>query len=115
EVSISPNACIIMGDKPHFLGVTDILRYNTEKTVDLLRQELEIKKAHLLEKILYGSLEKIFIENRIYRDIEECETFEAVLKTIAKGLEPYKAQFYRAITEDDILTLTEIRIKRISR
>lgn len=115
EVSISPNACIIMGDKPHFLGVTDILRYNTEKTVDLLRQELEIKKANLLEKILYGSLEKIFIENRIYRDIEECETFEAVLKTIAKGLEPYKAQFYRAITEDDILTLTEIRIKRISR
>lgn len=115
EVSISPNACIIMGDKPHFLGVSDILRYNTEKTVDLLRQELEIKKANLLEKILYGSLEKIFIENRIYRDIEECETFEDVLKTIAKGLDPFKAQFYRVITEDDILTLTEIRIKRISR
>ncbi len=115
EVSISPNACIIMGDKPHFLAVTDILRYNTQKTVDLLRQELEIKKANLLEKILYGSLEKIFIEKRIYRDIEECETFEAVLKTIAKGLEPYKAQFYRAITEEDILNLTEIRIKRISK
>ena len=115
EVSISPNACIIMGDKPHFLGVTDILRYNTEKTVDLLKQELEIKKANLLEKILYGSLEKIFIENRIYRNIEECVTFEDVLKTIAKGLEPYKAQFYRDITEEDILTLTEIRIKRISR
>jgi topoisomerase IV subunit A len=115
EVSISPNACIIMGDKPHFLGVTDILRYNTEKTVDLLRQELEIKKATLLEKILYGSLEKIFIENRIYRDIEECETFEAVLKTIDKGLDPYKAQFYREILEEDILTLTEIRIKRISK
>jgi topoisomerase-4 subunit A len=115
EVSISPNACIIMGDKPHFLAVTDILRFNTQKTMELLRQELEIKKAHLLEKILYGSLEKIFIENRIYRDIEECETFEAVLKTIAKGLEPYHAQFYRAITEEDILNLTEIRIKRISK
>jgi topoisomerase IV subunit A len=115
EVSISPNACVIMGDKPHFIGVSDILKYNTEKTVDLLRQELEIKKGNLLEKILYGSLEKIFIEKRIYRDIEECETFEAVIKTIDKGLTPYKAQFYREITEEDIVNLTEIRIKRISK
>ncbi|WP_373511928.1 DNA gyrase/topoisomerase IV subunit A [Persicitalea sp.] len=115
EVSISPNACVIVGDKPHFLGVTEILRYNTEKTVDLLRQELEIKKANLLEKILYGSLEKIFIENRIYRDIEEAETFEDVIKRIDKGLEPFKDQFYREITEDDIVNLTEIRIKRISK
>ncbi len=115
EVSISPNACVILGDKPHFLGVTDILTYNTEKTVDLLRQELEIKKANLLEKILYGSLEKIFIEKRIYRDIEEAETFEDVIKRIDKGLTPYKAQFYRDITQDDIVNLTEIRIKRISK
>ncbi len=115
EVSISPNACVIVGDKPHFLKVTEILRYNTKKTVDLLRQELEIKKANLLEKILYGSLEKIFIENRIYRDIEEAETFEDVIKRIDKGLKPYKDQFYREITKDDILNLTEIRIKRISK
>ncbi len=115
EVSISPNACVILGEKPHFLGVTDILKYNTEKTVDLLRQELEIKKANLLEKILYGSLEKIFIENRIYRDIEEATTFEDVIKRIDKGLKPYKEQFYRDITEEDIINLTEIRIKRISK
>ncbi|WP_247235012.1 DNA gyrase/topoisomerase IV subunit A [Telluribacter sp. SYSU D00476] len=115
EVSISPNACVIIEDKPHFVGVTDILRYNTQQTVELLKQELEIKKAALLEKILHGSLEKIFIENRIYRDIEECETFEDVIKTIDKGLTPYKPQFYREITEDDILNLTEIKIKRISK
>ncbi|OJV20196.1 MAG: DNA topoisomerase IV [Dyadobacter sp. 50-39] len=115
EVSISPNACIIIADKPHFVGVTDILKYNTQQTVHLLQRELEIKRLALLEKILYGSLEKIFIENRIYRDIEECETFEAVIRTIDKGLEPYKPQFYREITDDDIVELTEIRIKRISK
>ncbi|GAB2773143.1 DNA gyrase/topoisomerase IV subunit A [Rhabdobacter roseus] len=115
EASISPNACIIIEDKPHFVGVTEILRYNTQQTVQLLQRELEIKRLALLEKILHGSLEKIFIENRIYRDIEECETFEAVIKTIDKGLEPFKPQFYREITEEDILTLTEIRIKRISK
>ncbi|PSL26182.1 DNA gyrase/topoisomerase IV subunit A [Dyadobacter jiangsuensis] len=115
EVSISPNACIIIAEKPHFVGVTDILKYNTQQTVHLLQRELEIKRLALLEKILYGSLEKIFIENRIYRDIEECETFEAVIRTIDKGLEPYKPQFYREITDDDIVELTEIRIKRISK
>ncbi|TLU99285.1 DNA gyrase/topoisomerase IV subunit A [Dyadobacter luticola] len=115
EVSISPNACIIIADKPHFVGVTEILKYNTQQTVHLLNRELEIKRLALLEKILYGSLEKIFIENRIYRDIEECETFEAVIRTIDKGLEPYKAQFYREINDDDIVALTEIRIKRISK
>lgn len=115
EVSISPNACIIIGDKPHFVGVTEILKYNTQQTVHLLQRELEIKRLALLEKILYGSLEKIFIENRIYRDIEECETFEAVIRTIDKGLEPYKPQFYREITDEDIVALTEIRIKRISK
>lgn len=115
EVSISPNACVIIADKPHFLPVDEILRINTNQTVDLLTQELEIRKNELMEKILFSSLEKIFIENRIYRDIEECETWEAVIQTIDKGLDPYKPQFYRDITEDDIVRLTEIRIKRISR
>lgn len=115
EVSISPNACVIVGEKPQFLGVHDILRLNTDQTVHLLRRELEIRKEELLEKILFSSLEKIFIENRIYRDIEECETWEAVIQTIDQGLEPFKPQFYRDITTDDIVRLTEIKIKRISR
>ena len=115
ESSISPNACVIIDDKPHFISVNDILRISTDQTVDLLTQELEIKKGELMEKILFSSLEKIFIENRIYRDIEECETWEAVIQTIDKGLDPYKPQFYREITQDDIVKLTEIRIKRISK
>lgn len=115
EVSVSPNACVIVKDKPQFMKVNDILKFNTENTVKLLKQELEIKKAELMEKILFSSLEKIFIENRIYREIEECETFEDVIKTVDKGLKPYKKQFYREITRDDILRLLEIRIKRISK
>ncbi|WP_250631080.1 DNA gyrase/topoisomerase IV subunit A [Rhodoflexus caldus] len=115
EVSISPNACVIVGDKPQFLGVDDILKINTEQTLDLLRRELEIKRAELLEKQLYSSLEKIFIENRIYRDIEECTTWEDVILTIDKGISPYKPQFYREITREDIIALTEIKIKRISK
>jgi topoisomerase IV subunit A len=115
EISISPNACVIVGEKPRFLSVYDILQYSNDQTLDLLRRELEIKRLELLEKILFGSLEKIFIENRIYRDIEECETWEAVISTIDQGLEPYKSQFYREITEEDIVRLTEIKIKRISR
>ncbi len=115
ESSISPNACVIVNDKPMFLGVDEILKLCNDQTVDLLRRELEIRKAELLEKILFSSLEKIFIENRIYRDIEECETWEAVIDTIDQGLEPFKPQFYREITKDDIVRLTEIRIKRISK
>lgn len=115
EVSISPNACVIIEDKPHFIGVGEILRVSTNQTVDLLREELEIRKGELMEKVLFSSLEKIFIENRIYRDIEECETFELVIQTVDKGLEPYKKDFYREITEEDILRLLEIRIKRISK
>lgn len=115
EVSISPNACVIIEDKPHFMGVGEILRVSTNQTVDLLRQELEIRKGELMEKVLFSSLEKIFIENRIYRDIEECETFELVIQTVDKGLEPYKKDFYREIIEEDILRLLEIRIKRISK
>ncbi|MBL3658245.1 DNA gyrase/topoisomerase IV subunit A [Fulvivirga sediminis] len=115
ESSISPNACVIIDDKPHFMSVNDILKINTDQTVDLLTQELEIKRGELREKILFSSLEKIFIENRIYRDIEECETWDAVLETIDQGLEPFKPQFYREINQDDIIKLTEIRIKRISK
>ena len=115
EVSISPNTCVIQEEKPQFLNVNDILKYNTFQTVDLLTRELEIKKGELKEKLLFSSLEKIFIENRIYRDIEECETWEAVIETIDLGLEPFKKDFYREITEEDIVRLTEIKIKRISK
>jgi len=115
EVSVSPNACVIVNNRPEFLSVNEMLRISTDKTKELLRQELEIKKNQLLEKALFASLEKIFIENRIYRKIEECETWEAVIKTIDKGLTPFKKQFYREITEEDIVKLTEIRIKRISK
>lgn len=115
EISISPNACVIIEDKPTFLPVNEMLKYNTEQTVKLLKQELQIRRDELMEKILFSSLEKIFIEKRIYRNIEECETFEEVISTIDKGLKPYKKQFYREITRDDILRLTEIKIKRISK
>nr|WP_287939365.1 DNA gyrase/topoisomerase IV subunit A [Algoriphagus sp.] len=115
EVSISPNACVIIEDKPVFLTVNQILEYNTKKTKELLRRELEIRKGELLEKLLFSSLEKIFIENRIYRDIEECTTWEAVLAAIDRGLDPYKPDFYREITQEDLIRLTEIKIKRISK
>lgn len=115
EISISPNACVIVADKPQFMKVNDILKYNTEYTVKLLKKELEIRRGELMEKILFSSLEKIFIEKRIYRDIENSETFEDVISTTDKGLKPYKKQFYREITRDDILRLLEIRIKRISK
>jgi topoisomerase IV subunit A len=115
EVSISPNACVIIGDKPHFVSVSDILRVNTHQTVALLERELQIRRGELLERLLYSSLEKIFIEKRIYRKIEECETFEAVIETIDKALKPFRKQFYREITEDDVIRLTEIKIKRISK
>jgi len=115
EISISPNTCVIVDDKPKFMKVGEILKISTEQTVALLKRELEIKKDELMEKILFSSLEKIFIEKRIYRSIEEVSTFEGVIDTIDKGLKPYKKQFYREITRDDILRLMEIRIKRISK
>ncbi|MGM0946162.1 MAG: DNA gyrase/topoisomerase IV subunit A [Bacteroidota bacterium] len=115
EISISPNACVIIEDKPVFLTVNQILEYNTKQTKNLLKQELEIRKAELMEKLLFSSLEKIFIENKIYRDIEECTTWEGVLQAIDSGLEPYKPDFYREITQDDLVRLTEIKIKRISK
>ncbi len=115
EVSISPNACVIIDEKPVFLTVNQILKYNTKQTKELLRKELEIRKGELLEKLLFSSLEKIFIENRIYRDIEECTTWEAVLEAIDRGLDPYKPDFYRTIVQEDLIRLTEIKIKRISK
>lgn len=115
EVSISPNACVIIEDRPVFLTVNEILERNTFQTKELLKRELEIRKAELMEKLLFSSLEKIFIENRIYRDIEECETWDAVIQTIDKGLDPFKPDFYREITTEDIVRLTEIKIKRISK
>ncbi|MTI32781.1 DNA gyrase/topoisomerase IV subunit A [Xanthovirga aplysinae] len=115
EVSISPNACVIIDEKPVFMSVNEMLRSSAQQTVELLRQELLIRQGELKEKLLFSSLEKLFIENRIYRDIEECETWEAVLQTIDKGLDPYKKEFYREITEEDIIRLTEIKIKRISK
>ncbi len=115
EISLSPNSCIIDTGKPRFIGVKEILRINTDDTVRLLKTELEIRKAELLEQWHFSSLEKIFIEERIYRDIEECETWEAVIEAIDKGLEPFKERFHREITRDDIIRLTEIKIKRISK
>jgi len=115
EVSISPNACVIIEDKPHFLGVSELLRICTKNTVKLLKNELELKLKNLENKWHFSSLEKIFIENRIYRDIEECETWEAVIEAIDKGLEPFKKLLFREVTQDDIVRLTEIKIKRISK
>lgn len=115
QVSISPNACVIVEEKPLFLTVEELLRISTERTRDLLRRELEIEQSELNESWHFSSLEKIFIEKRIYRNIEECETWEAVIETIDKGLKPYKKLFKREIVRDDIVRLTEIKIKRISK
>ncbi|MGB0839065.1 MAG: DNA gyrase/topoisomerase IV subunit A [Chitinophagales bacterium] len=115
EVSISPNCCVIIDNKPCFLSVNELLKICTERTRTLLQQELQIKLNVLKEKLHFASLEQIFIDNRIYRAIEDCKTFEAVIDTIDKGLKPFTKQFVRAVTREDILRLTEIRIKRISK
>ena len=115
EISISPNTCVIIQDKPHFMPVNELLKISTDNTLELLRRELEIRKGELEENWHYASLEKIFIENRIYRDIEECETFEDVIDTIWRGMNKFKKLFIRELNEDDILRLTEIKIKRISK
>jgi topoisomerase-4 subunit A len=115
ELTISPNACVIVDGKPVFMGVSDILKRSTYQTRELLKMELEIKLGELAEKWHFSSLEKIFIENRIYRDIEECTTWEAVLKAIDDGLKPFKKLLKREVTEDDLVRLTEIKIKRISK
>ncbi|MFQ5445704.1 MAG: DNA gyrase/topoisomerase IV subunit A [Saprospiraceae bacterium] len=128
EVSISPNACIIVDNKPVFTTVDELLRISTENTKDLLRQELEIKRNALREKWLFASLEKIFIENRVYHEIEDCESWEEVVETIFREMKRYVATpsdkpvqgdkrlaLFRDLTEDDIVRLTEIKIKRISK
>lgn len=115
QVTISPNACVIVGDKPMFLSVSEILKMNTDHTVSLLKKELEIELHELQENWHFSSLERIFIENRIYHDIEEVKSWEEVIKTIDEGLKPHTSHLLRAVTQEDILRLTEIRIKRISR
>jgi len=115
ESSISPLGCIIEDNKPVFMGVSEMLRRSTEHTVEMLRAELEIQLGELEEQWHFASLERIFIENRIYRDIEEEKTWDGVLKAIAGGLRPHTAHLRREVTEEDIVRLTEIRIKRISR
>jgi len=115
ENSISPLGCVIIDNKPIFLGVTEILKRSTDHTLSLLKSDLEIKLDEFEEQWHFASLERIFIENRIYRDIEEEETWEGVIRAIGDGLKPHIGHLKRAITEDDIVRLTEIRIKRISK
>jgi len=115
ENSISPLGCVIEDNKPLFIGVTEMLRRSTDHTVQLLKSNLEIKLDEFEEQWHFASLERIFIENRIYRDIEEEETWEGVIAAIDKGLQPHIKHLKRAITEEDIVRLTEIRIKRISK
>ncbi|WP_094123161.1 DNA gyrase/topoisomerase IV subunit A [Hymenobacter coccineus] len=128
EISISPNTCVIIGDKPRFVGVEDVLRQSTKATVRLLERELEIRQEELWERWHSASLEKIFIENRIYRRIEEAETWEQILETIDAGLKKFvrvdgekpkandqRVVLRRPVTADDLTRLTEIRIKRISK
>ncbi|NOY50909.1 MAG: DNA gyrase/topoisomerase IV subunit A [Chlorobi bacterium] len=115
EVSISPNSCVIKENRPVFEAVDEILKHNTDQTVYLLKRELEIRLNELENQWHNSSLEKIFIENRIYLRIEDCETWECVIKTIDEGLKPFKKLLRREVVEDDIVRLTEIKIKRISK
>jgi len=115
ESSISPLGCVIEDNKPLFVGVTEMLRRSTERTKELLRSELEIQRNEFENQWHYASLERIFIENRIYRDIEDQETWPGVIKAIDKGLKPHIGHLKRPVVEEDIVRLTEIRIKRISK
>lgn len=115
EISISPNACVINVDKPEFLSVSQILRKNTDHTVSLLKKELEIELDEFQEQWHFASLEIIFIENRIYHKIEEVKTWEEVISTIDLELKPFTSHLIREVTEEDILKLIEIRIKKITR
>ena len=115
EVSISPNCCVIYDKKPHFLTVSDVLRRSADNTKDLLRQELEVQRGELLEHLMTISLEKIFIEERIYKDkeYEQAKDLDTALAHIDKRLEPYKADFVREVTRDDLLRLEDIKMSRI--
>ena len=115
EISISPLTCIIQDNKPVFLGVSDILSISTDNTVELLKNELKIKLGELEDQWHNASLERIFIENKIYRDIEDKTTWEGVLSAIDQGLKPYVKDLKREVVDDDLVRLTEIKIKRISK
>ena len=115
EVSISPLSCIISNNKPEFIGVSDILKTSTENTRELLKEELEIELDELNSQWHNISLEKIFIENRIYRDIEDKTSWELVLSSIEEGLKPYTKKLRKEVSLDDIKRLTEIPIKKISK
>ena len=115
ETSISPLGCVIEDNRPLFIGVSEILKKSTERTKELLKLELEYKKSDFENQWHYASLERIFIENKIYRLIEDEETWEGVIKTIDEGLKPFTKHLKRNVTEDDIVRLTEIKIKRISK
>tara|TARA_B100000767_G_scaffold265223_1_gene281036 strand:- start:11676 stop:14276 length:2601 start_codon:yes stop_codon:yes gene_type:complete len=115
ETSISPLGCVIMDHKPHFIGVSDMLRISTDTTVQILKKELEVKLHELQNQWHSASLERIFIENKVYREIEEQDTWEGVLNAIDEGLKPFVKKLKRAVIEEDIIRLTEIKIKRISK
>ena len=115
ETSLSPLGCLIIDNKPNFMGVTEMLKISTDHTVQLLKRELEVQLKDLENQWHYSSLERIFIENKIYRDIELAETWEEVISFISKGLQPHIGDLKREITNDDIVKLTEIKIKRISK
>ena len=117
EESISPNCCVISEKKPHFLGVSDVLRHSADRTRDIFRRELEIKLDELRERLFYASLERVFIENRIYKDkeYETAANIDVAVEHIASRLEPLTADFIRPVTRDDILRLVEIKMKRIFR
>ena len=115
EVSISPLSCIISNNKPEFIGVSDILKTSTENTRELLKEELEIELEELNNQWHNISLEKIFIENRIYRDIEDKTSWELVLSSIEEGLKPFTKKLRKQVSQDDIKKLTEIPIKKISK
>lgn len=115
EVSIAPNAVVIENDRPRFVGVKELLRISTENTLRLLEEELKIKRSELEAQWHFASLERIFIEKKVYRRIEEAETWEQVLDFIDKGLKPHIKDLKRPVTQEDIVRLTEIKIKRISK
>ena len=115
ETSISPLGCVIVDHKPHFIGVSDMLRISTDSTVHTLKKELEVKLNELENQWHFASLERIFIENKVYRLIEDQETWEGVLTAIEEGLKPFVKVLKRPVVEDDLVRLTEIKIKRISK
>ena len=115
EITISPLGCVVEDNKPRFLGVSEMLKISTDKTVSLLKSELEVNLSEVQEKWHFLSLERIFIDNKIYRDIEECESWEEVISSIHAGLKPFTKKLIREVTDEDVVRLTEIKIKRISK